>query len=122
MRRPWTRASLACTLAWLMVSWIGSASTSAQAPRKTIWDGIYSAAQAARGNTAYGKHCAGCHGNELKGLNANGPALVGPRFIETWEGNLFALFDRMRSPMPLAEDVTVPDPEVLDMLAFILQA
>src|SRR6267142_570717 len=108
MRLPWTRIVLALTVALLTTLWTASVPVGAQAPHKAIWDGVYNAAHAARGKTAYGKHCAGCHGNELQGLGlGNGPALVGQRFIETWEGNLFSLFDMMRSPMPRAEDVTV---------------
>lgn len=114
--------------AGLVVGLVGLASlapatVSAQGARRSVWDGVYVDAQAARGRTVYDKQCAGCHGNKLEGLGlGNGPALQGQRFVETWEGNLFALFDMMRSPMPRAEDVTVPDGEVLDALAFILQA
>lgn len=101
---------------------LAPAGVSAQAARRSVWDGVYAEAQATRGKAAYDKSCAGCHGNALEGLGlGNGPALKGTRFIETWEGNLFALFDMMRSPMPRAEDVTVPDAAVLDALAFILK-
>ena len=30
-------------------------------PRRTVWDGVYTEAQAARGQTAFGQSCAGCH-------------------------------------------------------------
>ncbi|MDO8793826.1 MAG: c-type cytochrome [Vicinamibacterales bacterium] len=106
---------------WVLV-WVGPETAMAQAARHSVWDGVYTAAQATRGRDAYQKHCAGCHGNKLEGLGlGNGPALQGQRFVETWEGNLFALFDFMRSPMPRAEDVVVPDPAVLDTLAYVLE-
>ncbi len=118
----WMRVS--CLLAASCVFVCASApdrAVRAQSARRSVWDGVYSAAQAARGKEAYQKHCAGCHGNNLEGLGlGNGPALQGQRFVETWEGNLFALFDFMRSPMPRAEDVVVPDPAVLDTLAYVL--
>lgn len=111
-------SSAVAALAVTCVAGVGQA----QSGRKGVWDGVYSKAQATRGHVAYDKHCAGCHGNQLEGLGlGNGPALQGDRFVETWEGNLFALFDMMRSPMPRAEDVNVPDGDVLDTLAFILE-
>jgi mono/diheme cytochrome c family protein len=30
-------------------------------PRRTVWDGVYTESQAARGVAAYGQSCAGCH-------------------------------------------------------------
>lgn len=94
----------------------------AQAPGRSVWDGVYSDAQAQRGTVAYDKWCAGCHGVKLEGLGlGNGPALAGTLFIENWEGSLLNLFEMMKSPMPRAEDVAVPDKDVLDVLAFVLQ-
>ena len=34
---------------------------------KSVWDGVYSDAQATRGKTAYSEQCASCHGPELTG-------------------------------------------------------
>ena len=118
---PTHRLTLVALLACLVSASLSTAA-GAQGPRRSVWDGVYTDAQAARGKASYDMHCAGCHGNELEGLGfGNGPGLVGQRFVETWEGNLFSLFDMSRSPMPRAEDVTVPDDAVLDALAFILQ-
>ena len=119
----WMRVACLMTAwcVWALV-WAGKDPVRAQAARHSVWDGVYTTAQAARGREAYQKHCAGCHDNALEGLGlGNGPALQGQRFVETWEGNLFALFDFMRSPMPRAEDVVVPDPAVLDTLAYVLE-
>src|SRR3954462_8149052 len=51
------------TLASLLSVAFASASlVAAQAPpRGTVWDGVYTEAQAARGATAFGQSCAGCH-------------------------------------------------------------
>ena len=38
---------------------LSSAQTSA--PRRTVWDGVYTEAQASRGLTAFGPNCSGCH-------------------------------------------------------------
>lgn len=119
-------AKVACTkvlpVASLVALLLSVPLSAAQQGRKSVWDGVYTSAQSARGKVAYDKNCAGCHGNQLEGQGlGNGPTLRGERFVETWEGNLFSLFDMMRSPMPRAEDVTVPDKDVLDTLAFILE-
>ena len=34
---------------------------------KTVWDGMYSEAQAARGKAAYEAQCAFCHQSDLRG-------------------------------------------------------
>ncbi|MBM3779979.1 MAG: cytochrome c, partial [Acidimicrobiia bacterium] len=52
----------------------------AAAADKTVWDAVYSEAQAARGKAVYDTRCAPCHGPELAGINFNGPAMKGDRF------------------------------------------
>src|SRR5579862_3986684 len=49
-------------------------------PRRTVWDGAYTEAQAVRGTAAYGQSCAGCHA-----LAAEGKApLVGEAFWKSF--------------------------------------
>ena len=50
--------------------------------RKTVWDGVYTNAQAERGRKEYLDNCSPCHGAELEGLN--GVRLSGPEFMERW--------------------------------------
>jgi mono/diheme cytochrome c family protein len=54
----------------------------AQATR-TVRDGVYSAAQAARGATLYGQQCASCHGDKLEGVQ--GPPLTTDVFLGRWQ-------------------------------------
>ncbi len=57
---------------------LGNAQTST--PRRTVWDGVYTEAQAARGVSAFGQSCAGCHV-----LAAEGKApLVGDAFWKSF--------------------------------------
>ena len=51
---------------------------------RTVTDGIYSTAQARRGQSLYAAQCVLCHGAELKG--AVGPMLVGDPFLAIWSG------------------------------------
>jgi mono/diheme cytochrome c family protein len=50
----------------------------AQTP-KTVWDGVFSADQAARGRLAFSGECAECHGGNLEG--GEGKALSGDQLI-----------------------------------------
>ena len=50
--------------------------------RKTVLDGVFTAAQAERGKEAYAAHCSSCHMEDLQGLAA--PALKGEQFMENW--------------------------------------
>src|ERR1700691_1844673 len=57
---------------------LGTAQTST--PRRTVWDGVYTEAQAARGTMAFGQSCAGCHS-----LTAEGRApLAGDAFWKSF--------------------------------------
>jgi len=49
----------------------------------TIWDGVYTAAQASRGRTAYMRECAECHNEDMMG-DGVAPALVGDQFFSRW--------------------------------------
>ena len=72
--------------------------THAQTTR-SAQDGVYTDAQAARGQALYDKQCASCHGQGLKGLAA--PPLVGDVFAATWQGQpLLELASKIRNTMP----------------------
>ena len=43
-----------------------------RAQGKTVWDGVYSDAQAKRGEALFGDKCAMCHGADLSGGDAAG--------------------------------------------------
>jgi mono/diheme cytochrome c family protein len=93
----------------------------AQAPA-TVWDGVYTAEQAKRGEALYKTHCVACHGDTLQGAEA-APALVGDTFNGTWEGvTLAELFDRMRTTMPQNAPGSLSRVQNAEILAFILQS
>jgi hypothetical protein len=95
----------------------------AQAPSRTVLDGVYSEAQAVRGHDFYTAVCSSCHGPALEGISA--PALKDDRFIERWrEGMLDSLYDFIRERMPFgkrASDKPIPDAEYLDILTYNLK-
>jgi len=85
---------------------IASASIDAQAPR-TVQDGVFSDAQATRGQALYAQRCAGCHGPALTGGQA--PPLAGDAFTTKWRLEpLSALFIKIRYTMPPSPPASAP--------------
>ena len=87
----------------------------------TVWDGVYSAEQASRGEAVYTQACIACHGQDLGG-NSNSPGLTGMGFMFLWEGrNLGEFFEKIRSEMPTDRPGQLPVQDYLDVVAYILQ-
>jgi mono/diheme cytochrome c family protein len=88
---------------------------------RTVWDGVYTGAQADRGKRAYESSCAHCHGQDLGGLD--GPPLVGPDFLRNWtEDSLGSLLSHISSKMPADAPGTLPRTVSLEILAYLLSA
>ena len=107
----------ATTVALLLAALVGAA---AQEPA-TVWDGIYTEAQAERGRAAYAQSCASCHADDLRG-RSTAPSLIEESFTFLWEGmSLGDLFERTRTRMPSDRPGSLPGPTYADILAFIAQ-
>jgi quinoprotein glucose dehydrogenase len=92
------------------------------AQEKSVWDGIYTDAQAERGKQLYSDACASCHGPELTG-GEMAPPLVGGDFSSDWNGlTVGDLFERMRISMPQNAPGSLTGQQNSDILAFVLQA
>lgn len=101
---------------------VTSVALRAQQPATTTWDGVYTAEQAKRGETAYGTACASCHGGDLAG-DGFAPALSGSEFANTWNGTPVSdLYERIRSSMPPSGPDEVPAAEKVDIVAYLLKA
>jgi hypothetical protein len=102
---------------------IPSVHAQSQAPGKTVLDGIYSDAQASRGQAGYTAVCSVCHGDALEGVSA--PELTGDRFIEHWrEDMLDGIYNFIRERMPPGREGSpspIPDSHYLDILTYILK-
>lgn len=86
-------------------------------------DGVYTDAQAERGQSAYAKSCVSCHRENLQGSGAATPPLAGPDFTAKWAGqNLDDLFEQMQTSMPADHPGTLSRPVNADILAYILKA
>jgi S-disulfanyl-L-cysteine oxidoreductase SoxD len=87
----------------------------------TVWDGVYTSAQAERGKATFDLSCSRCHNSDLSGSD-RGPTLVGDKFLANWlDGNLEALFSFIRDQMPQGSANIVNDAGKADVLAYILQ-
>jgi mono/diheme cytochrome c family protein len=90
----------------------GAAQGGADHPRSTM-TGVYSAAQAARGEETYMNVCVACH---PKGTYA------APNFRTTWNGRLISdLFDVVKEKMPKNDPGTLTPAEAAQVLAYLLK-
>jgi mono/diheme cytochrome c family protein len=88
--------------------------------KKTILDGVFTAAQAARGRENFVMNCGSCHSEDLAGRSA--PALKGSQFIDNWrEYNLETLYTYIKENMPRGKE-RLPDTTYLEILSHILSA
>ena len=96
-----------------------AAAVAAQGAAKTTWDGVYTDAQARRGEAAYQKSCATCHAPDLSGVD--GPSLTGPEFVKGWTDlTLDDLFERARTTMPAETPGSLARDVYADIVALIL--
>jgi mono/diheme cytochrome c family protein len=88
----------------------------------SISSGVFTEAQAKRGDAAYQASCSGCHGSDLRATDAEAVDLTGPAFRAKWNGKtLEERFETIRDTMPLGNANTLGDKTYMDILAFILQ-
>jgi mono/diheme cytochrome c family protein len=88
---------------------------------KTTLDGIYTEAQAKRGETIYTDSCASCHGPDLSG-GGQTPGLAGKDFNMDWNDlSMSDLFERTRATMPADAPGRLKTEQAADVIAFLLQ-
>ena len=99
----------------------GAVGAAGQGSPRSVWDGVYTEAQAVRGEKVSVEHCARCHGQTLTGAEA-APALVGDLFNANWEGvPLGDLLERIRVSMPLDMPGSVSRQQNVDVIAYMLK-
>jgi mono/diheme cytochrome c family protein len=87
---------------------------------KTVWNGVYSEAQAKRGEEKYGQSCAKCHGPDLSGADV-APPLAGVEFNSGWNDlSVGDLFERLQITMPADKPGSVSRQDNADIVAFLL--
>jgi mono/diheme cytochrome c family protein len=87
---------------------------------KTVWDGIYTEAQAKRGDELYKQRCVSCHGADLGGSEL-APSLAGTEFAANWNDlPLSELSERIRVTMPQDQPGVLTRAQSTDLLAYML--
>jgi quinoprotein glucose dehydrogenase len=87
----------------------------------SVWDGVYTAAQAKRGADVYAKACASCHGDQLEGAG-QAPPLSGSGFTGKWDKQeVDDLFETIQTTMPADKPGSLKRAQNADVLAYIFQ-
>jgi cytochrome c len=90
------------------------------AAEKTIWDHVYSQAQADRGKVVYSQKCAACHLESVGGTNTASP-LVGDSLLEMWSDKTIRnLYTRIRTTMPDDDPGSLTEQETVDIIAYVI--
>jgi S-disulfanyl-L-cysteine oxidoreductase SoxD len=91
----------------------------AQAAR-TVQDGVFTDAQARRGQGVYTDQCGLCHGDTLEG--SQGPPLTGDFFVSRWSAQpLSDLANKIRNTMPAGAPGSLSPQQSVDLVAHILK-
>lgn len=105
----------------MFVAGIASVVAAQGATRRTS-EGVYTAAQAARGKMSYAASCAACHGGALAGVELS-PPLAGQHFLANWMGQpLDVLVLKIRTTMPQDDPGALGTAATAEVVAYILEA
>ena len=89
------------------------------APGRTVWDGVYTNAQAERADAVFSHNCAGCHTLSSQGSSP----LSGASFWESYtQRTVDALLTYVRTNMPNGNGGSLPADEYNDLVALILKS
>jgi S-disulfanyl-L-cysteine oxidoreductase SoxD len=88
---------------------------------QTVWSGVYTAAQAERGQAVYVASCQLCHGESMHG-GPGVPGIAGPEFKFKWDGKPAAeLFEYLRTMMPPGQVGILNEQQYIDLMAEIFR-
>jgi cytochrome c5 len=119
--RIWIVAGLVGAMCACLGGAIRSARAASPEPAKTIWDGVYTDDQAARGKAQYNTSCSSCHMDDLSGSGQALP-LAGDAFTDVWEGQTMAdLLGLVQGTMPQDKPGSLTPEAALDVISYVLQ-
>jgi cytochrome c5 len=88
----------------------------------TVWDGIFTEAQASRGEAAYRRSCAACHKEDLLG-GGTAPALAGEEFFRRWnDSTVDDVVQTIRSSMPQDAPNSLDAQDYVNIITYLLKA
>ena len=98
------------------------AAAGAQGAAKSVNDGVYSDAQAKRGDVLYKEQCATCHGDNLEGSGPM-PALAGKDFLASWQGKTVGdLYEKTHTTMPATAPGSLTPEQAADIVSYLLSS
>ena len=116
--------AIAAISAFFLGAAVAAARAQNPSPKQSVWDGVYTDAQATRGERQYGRSCEQCHGPDLAGdAVMEIPALSLDSFMTAWSGRtLKDLFDTVKRSMPKDKPASLGTGAYVDVVAYLLQA
>lgn len=89
------------------------AAVAAQSER-SVWDGVYTEEQAARGQSTFGAICAACH--DVADFSS-------PSFLQGWEAStVLDLFQLVQKTMPMDNPGSLRPQDYVDVLSYFFRA
>ena len=131
MKRLLTVVCVGLVVAWVSVGGLaietgaapGETAPAWQEAASTVLDGVFTAAQARRGQRVYSQNCQSCHGSDLRGDGDMAPSIAGNDLIVFWtDVPVGSLFERIKVSMPADGPGRLSDEEYTDVVAFLLDA
>ena len=118
------RAGLSSFLASVTAAVAVGVAAQGASDRRSVWDGVYTDAQAKRGSDSYAYSCATCHAADLEGDPARDvPALNGEDFVGAWNKRTVKdLFELISKSMPKDSAGSLRAETYADIVAYLLQA
>ena len=102
----------------LSVLLVGACLVSLVAQEKTVEQGVYTTAQAARGAKIFDTNCTSCH----REPGGTAPILAGERFAKSFgDATLQTVFTTIKTTMPRNAPGTLTDAEYTDIVAHLLR-
>lgn len=97
-------------------------SDSIDTSERTIWDGVFTAEQAAAGAPLYTQYCQGCHGKTGRGT-PGGPGVTGANLNKKWEEtSLLDFYTFARTNMPPGNAGKIgSEQDYVNIVAYIME-
>ena len=104
---------LAIAASFAITSLHAQSTDSTSAAGKSVWQGVYTEAEATRGDAEHQNNCSACHGTEK---------YAGEAFVKGWVGRTaFDLFDQLKTTMPDDNPGALSAQQYKDIVAYIFK-
>ncbi len=101
-----------------------NASSDGSSAEGSVWDGVYSQAQAKQGAKLFVEHCVACHSTKPGEMSGHGPApsVIGEDFAFRWlDSSVADLYDAIRQTMPEGAPNSLSPAQYAALTAYIFE-